>query len=140
MAWRMENRPEAVTVAATRTKSESRIEIVAERRRKHDEALRAEMVALSMAPGASVQALARQHGLAPSLIYRWRRLASRQAAPPIPEVRLLPVQIAKSPTDRPCGSKPAGLIEIELANGNRVRVDAAVNVAALRRVLSVVRG
>lgn len=135
----MENRDEAATVAATRATSESRIEIVAERRRMHDPAFRAKMVALSMAPGASVPVLARQHGLGPSLIYRWRRLASRQVGPPGPEVRLLPVQIAKPATEKPTAPKPAGLIEIELANGNRVRVDAAVNVAALRRVLSVLR-
>jgi transposase len=136
----MENRDEAATVAATQGASASRIEIVSERRRMHDPAFRAEMVALSMVPGASVQVLARQHGLAPSLIYRWRRLASRQAAAPAAEVRLLPVQIAKLPTAKPSAPKPAGLIEIELADGVRVRVDPGVNVSALRRVLSVLRG
>ncbi len=93
-----------------------------------------------MAPGARVQELARRYGLAPSLIYRWRRLASRQASGPAPEVRLLPVQVANPPVEKPSVPKPAGLIEIELANGVRVRVDPAVNVVALRRVLSVLGG
>ena len=97
------------------------------------------MVSLSMAPGASVQELARQHGVGPSLIYRWRRLASGQAKSG-PEVRLLPVQLARSAEEKRPASKPAGLIEIELANGVRVRVDAAVNASALRRVLDVLRG
>ncbi len=43
------------------------------------------MVAVSTALGASVQRLARQQGIGPSLIYRRRRLASRQAAPSAPE-------------------------------------------------------
>ena len=39
------------------------------------------------------------------------------------EVRLLPVQIAKPP-EKPPAPKPSGVIEIELANGERIRVDA----------------
>jgi transposase len=135
----MENLGEAATVAATQVKSEPRIEIVAERRRTHDPAFRERVLAQAAAPGANVQELARQHGLSPSLIYRWRRLASVQAARPGPEVRLLPVQIAKPP-EKPPAPKPCGVIEIELANGERVRVDAGVNAAALRRVLNVLRG
>jgi hypothetical protein len=50
------------------------------------------------------------------------------------------VQIARPPTEKPSAPKPAGLIEIELANGVRVRVDPAVNISALRRVLGVLRG
>ena len=127
-------------MAATQATTESRIEIVAERRRMHDPAFRARMVSLAMVPGASVHELARQHGLTPSLIYRWRRQALSQAAPPSAEVRLLPVQVAKSPVEKPATRKLPGLIEIEFADGIRVRVDAAVSVAALRRVLAVLRG
>jgi transposase-like protein len=86
-----------------------------------------------------VHELARQYGLSPSLIYRWRRLASAQARPAGPEVRLLPMQIGKS-TDKQPAPKSPGVIEIELASGVRVRVDAAVNTAALRRVLGVLGG
>src|SRR5690349_5703781 len=60
----------------------------------HDAEFRARILALAAAPEANVQELARRHGLSPSLIYRWRRLSSGQAAPCAPEVRLLPVQIA----------------------------------------------
>jgi transposase len=135
----MENREEAATVAATEATTEPRIEIVAERRRMHDAEFRARILALAAAPEANVQELARRHGLSPSLIYRWRRLSSGQAAPCAPEVRLLPVQIARSP-DKPPAAKPAGVIEIELMNGVRLRVDEAVNAGALRRVLGVLRG
>ena len=135
----MGNLDEAATVAATEATGEPRIEIVVERRRMHDPAFRARVLAQAAAPGANVQELARQHGLSPSLIYRWRRLASAQAARPGAEVRLMPVQIVKPP-EKPPAPKPAGVIEIELANGERVRVDAGVNAAALRRVLNVLRG
>ena len=135
----MENRVEAATVAATQGTSVPRIEIVAERRRQHDMEFRSRMVALSMAAGASVQELARQHGVGPSLIYRWRRLALSQAKPS-PEVRLLPVHVTRPAEEKPPAIKPHGLIEIELANGVRVRVDAAVNASALRRVLDALRG
>jgi hypothetical protein len=37
-------------------------------------------------------------------------------------------------------AKRSGLIEIELDNGIRVRVDADVSLAALRRVVAVLRG
>jgi len=136
----MELGDEAATVAATDATTETRIEIVAERRRMHDAAFRGRMVELSMAPGARVQELARQHGIVPSLLYRWRRLASGEVSNPAPAVRLLPVQLAGSAGANPCASKPAGLIEIELADGVRVRVDDAVSVATLRRVLGVLRG
>jgi len=135
----MEKREEAATVAATQATTEPRIEIVAERRRMYDLAFRGRVLAQAAAPGANVRELARRHGLLPSLIYRWRRLASAQAAPPAPEVRLLPVQIGRSPDKTPA-PKAAGVIEIELANGVRVRVDGAVNAAVLRRVLGVLRG
>ena len=55
--------------------SEARIEIVGERRRGHDAAFRARVVAECLAPGARVQDLARRHGICTSLIYRWRRSA-----------------------------------------------------------------
>jgi transposase len=40
---------------------------------------------------------------------------------------------------RPRSAKRAGLIEIDLADGTRLQVDAAVDERALRRVLSVLR-
>ena len=68
----------AATVAATSADAAPRIEIVGERRRAHDAAFRARMVAESLTPGARVQELARRHGICASLIYRWRREATPQ--------------------------------------------------------------
>jgi hypothetical protein len=44
------------------------------------------------------------------------------------------------PLSRAVATRRAGSIEIELAGDARVRVDESVNVAAPRRVLSVLRG
>src|SRR5882724_3615796 len=139
---------EAATVAATRGEAMPRIEIVADRRRAHSAAFRADVVAEAVAPGARVQDVARRHGICPSLIYRWRRDAGADATD-ASAVRLFPVRIADasagtlasaSPASRPAAARRAGSIEIELAGDVRVRVDESVSVAALRRVLSVLRG
>jgi transposase len=139
---------EAATVAATRGEAMPRIEIVADRRRAHSAAFRADVVAASLMPGVRVQDVAERHGVCPSLIYRWRRTVGADAAGD-GVVRLFPVRIAESsagtsastlPASRPAAVRRTGSIEIELAGDVRVRVDDSVSVAALRRVLSVLRG
>jgi transposase len=45
----------------------------------------------------------------------------------------------RAAASRPHSEKPAGLIAIDLADGTRLQVDAAVDERALRRVLSVLR-
>ena len=126
-----------------------RIEIVDERRRSHDAALRARVVAEALRPGARVAELGQRHGICTSLIYRWRREAS---VPPLvaPTVRLVPVRVATAEPGRadPRAMAPrsapdagrAGLIEIELRDGIRIRVGADVGLAALRRVVAALRG
>ena len=137
-------------MAATDVKSMPRIEIVGDRRRAHDAALRAQVVAESVAIGARVQDVAQRHGICTSLIYRWRRAAMADQADGS-ATRLFPVRIATardvvqpvSPPSSPPSSiaapRPAGLIEIELANGVRVCVEEGVSLAGLRRVISVLR-
>lgn len=139
----------AATVAATEAASMQRIEIVGERRRAHDAAFRARMVAAALVPGTRVRDLARQHGICASLIYRWRRETSPQVGSRA-AVRLVPVRVTEpQQTGRPADPgrvRPAvephrdGRIEIELADGVRVRVDADVSLAALRRVVTALRG
>ena len=66
-----------------------------------------------------------------------------------PTGRLFPVRVVAaaaetSPAIAPgpdrASQRRTGLIEIELSGGVRVRVDEGVNAAALRRVMSVLRG
>jgi transposase len=164
-------------VAAT----EARIEIVGERRRVHDAAFRARVVAEASVPGARMRDLARRHGLCVSLIYRWRRDATlREAAAVQPEVAgptltggprvatsalefvpigvlgqaedggpalvagpsaigMAPSSSGPAPLPRPAMEDRPGVIEIDLACGTRLRVDAFVNERALRRVLAALK-
>ena len=144
----MRGKGEAATVAATEENPRllQRIEIVGDRRRVHDAAFRAEVVAASCVPGARVQAVAERHGICPSLVYRWRRAA---AAMDDGRPRLVPLRIVGEPAPAappapgprsPARGRAGGIIEIELAGGERARVDEAVSLAALRRVLAVLRG
>ena len=141
----MVDRDEAATLAATVAAAMPRIEIVGERRRAHSAEFRAAMVQQSLEPGIRIQELARRNGICASLIYRWRREQPVSAA----SVRLVPVRIA---AETASGSAPiaprgeagmtgrSGSIEIELAGGVRVRVGDDVSLAALRRVISALRG
>jgi transposase len=145
---------EAATVAATDVDAMPRIEIVGDRRRVHDAAFRAEVVAESVAVGARVHDVAQRHGICPSLVYRWRRAAMADTGDGS-TMRLFPIRIAASPdvpqpvsppSSSPSSSpssiaapRPTGLIEIELADGVRVCVEEGVSLAALRRVISVLR-
>jgi len=136
----------AAKLAATDAASLPRIEIVEERRRSHDAAFRARVVSEALVPGARVEELARRHGICTSLIYRWRR-AARGPALSAPTVRLVPVSVAEPAEPVPSGatgprrdSERAGRIEIELDGGIRIRVDDDVKLAALRRVLTALRG
>ena len=76
-----------------------------------------------------VTAVARRHDVHPNLLHHWRRQA-RGGLDGGQGLKFLPV--AATPAARP---KTEGTIEIELAGSVRVRVDAAVDEAALGRVL-----
>lgn len=119
----------------------------AERRRRwsYDEKVR--LVEETLQAGETVCGVARRHGLAPSLLFSWRRQArqGRLGGETVPA--LVPVEITSPPTPA-CGpqlpsSAPAqraraGIIEIELS-GCRVRVDRDVDAEALQRVLDLLR-
>ena len=92
--------------------------------------------------------VARRNGVAASVVFTWRRQArtAEQVGP-----CFAPVQIAAAETgeensklpsedDRRMRQLPAarnGLIEIDLGNRRRIRVDAQVDPEALARVLDV---
>jgi transposase len=104
--------------------------------------------------------VARRHGLSTSLLYNWRSawraaLAARSpAVRPAAFVQLgvvadVPSEGASVPIAagavcrRGTGlalAERVGVIEIDLPDGVRVRVDSGVNEKALRRVLAAVRG
>jgi transposase len=138
----------AATVAATDGEATPRVEIVSDRRRRHGDAFVSEVLAACNVPGGTIREVADRYGICVSLIYRWRRMGRREVAGTSGDstVRLFPIRIAAS---APASSLPlataappaarAGMIEIELADDVRVRVDGTVNSAALRRVMAVLR-
>jgi transposase len=129
--------------------------VVAETRRCWSDAEKDAIVAEAERPDVNISALARRHGIKPSLLFRWRRLArdanSFQAAPTFMPVTLaLPaadVEASPANSELDTGGRrsppSAGAarhhadsrIEIELGNGRLVRVNADVDVTVLRRIL-----
>ena len=127
-----------------------------ERRRRFSVEQKLAILTEATAPRANLSEVARRHGLLPAQVYKWRRLAELGVIS-VPGVSELPsfvaVEIAKDvpplpaplPDDKAATvnaaprrrRKKAGLIEIELESGRRVRVDRDVDAAALERVLDV---
>jgi transposase len=79
-----------------------------------------------------VAEVARRHDVHPNLLHHWRRQA-RRAGGTGSRIDFLPVAV----TGQSAGVGRVGTIEIELGGGLRIRVDAAVDEAALGRVLRV---
>ena len=110
-----------------------------ERRRRWSLPDKLRIVEETMQPGVTVTEVARRHGLAPSVVFTWRRLAREgrlgDAGPTFVPVEIAPVPVQTTPV----GSSPrrTGLIEIVLRHGRRIRVDREVDAEALRRVLQV---
>lgn len=126
-----------------------------ERRRRFSVEQKLAVLTEATAPGANLSEVARRHGLLPAQVYKWRRLAelgvigvpgvselpSFVAVEITRELPALPGPVAEAqPTagrEARRRRRKAGLIEIELAGGRRIRVDRDVDAGALERVLDV---
>jgi len=105
------------------------------RRRRWPVALKRQIVAETLAPGASASVVARRHDVNTNQLFRWRRdWREGLLGKADPDEGLVPVAIAGRDA---CASGGTGMIEIELAHGARVRVSGRVDAAALRQVLEV---
>ena len=88
---------------------------------------------------ASISSVARRHGLTPSLLFRWRREAwdeERAAALPVPPPFVplaLPGPVGLPTRDQ---GAPGGAIEVELADGHRLRAEAGADPALVRDLLA----
>ena len=127
-----------------------RVEVLGglERRRRWSRDDKARIVEETLAPGAKVTEVARRNGVAASVVFTWRRQARTVAQV---EPRFAPVQIAAAEAIektsnllladdsrvRSVAAARIGLIEIDLGNRRRIRVDAHVDPEALARVLEV---
>jgi transposase len=119
------------------TKDQVEVITSVERRRRWSAAEKERMVAASLQPGAVVSALAREAGIHPSQLYGWRRqLCARREAP----ASFAAVEIAADPTGRAGLATPCGVIEIEFANGTRMRIAGAADPATVSALIEALSG
>ena len=114
-------------------------------RRRWSEEDKRRLVADTFGPGATVHGVARRHGVSPSQLFAWRKLyrvgAGIERAVParVPGFAVVEVAPAMPPSVADVVPAPSGLIEIELAGGDRVRISGAADpevvVAALRSLV-----
>jgi transposase len=120
-----------------------------ERRRRWSTSDKLRIVAETRESGARIGAVAARHNVCESLVFTWRRQV-REGVLVAPEMAVfVPVKMVETPqpasttrsvSSPPPARPPSGLIEIELGNGRQVRVGSDVSLAALRRVLTALRG
>lgn len=115
------------------------------RNKRWPEALKREIVAATLKPGASVSVVAREYDVNANQVFGWRRRygeGSKPAAAAPSTSGLVPVTIAPEPEDMvgTASTPPASeTIEIEVAGDCRIRVGSSFDVRALKRVLDVLR-
>ena len=127
----IEKRPEVSTYGLVDTKQAS----VSGRRRHWPVALKRQIVAETLVPGASASVVARRHDVNTNQLFRWRRdWREGLLGPADPAEGLVPVAIAGREA---CACAGTGVIEIEIAPGARVRVSGRVDETALRQVLEI---
>ena len=117
-------------------------------RRRWSEADKRRLVAETIGPGATVHGVARRHGVSPSQLFAWRKLyrarpgleRSVPALPSVPGFAAVEIAPATPPSVADVVPAPSGLIEIELAGGDRVRISGAPDVAVVAAALRALAG
>ena len=112
-------------------------------RRRWTEEEKGQLVAETLAPGATVHGVARRHGISTSQLFTWRKQfrvdPDLPAAAPIPSdfaaVMIAPAAAPIAGGMEAGASVPCGLIEIELPEGSRVRISGAPDPATVTATL-----
>ena len=111
--------------------------------RKHKrwpDGLKREIVAASLAPGASVSVVARRYDLNANQIFSWRKRYREEARQPSNQTAPQMVPVVITPEPDVVAAQPAVVaekIEIDVSDKYRVRVGCGFDGRALRRVLDV---
>ena len=154
----------ARTTTRTSTRTQ-RVEVItgSERRRRWSIEEKREIVAESLNPDTGAGGVLRKYGISSGQLYTWRRQLTQRLGghPPEPATNFarvdvvaaelqqeanLPTEVTAASAERRTATaligppRAAGLIEIVLPGGASVRVDAQVDVRALRRVLGALCG
>ena len=137
-----------------------RVEVITgpERRRRWSDEEKLQLVAEACRPGNSVSQVARQRGISASQLFGWRRQAlakglitdNRSAPSAAPALTFSPVEVAEEPATADAGeqARPArrrrGIrssrtIEVELKNGDRVRVEGCADASLVSRIISALK-
>lgn len=111
-----------------------RYDIVADTRRRWSEEEKSSIVAeAEICP--NISALARRHGLKPSLLFRWRReFRDAEAATAKPPV-FVAVALPAPPPLPAISPAKSGAIEILIAGGRTVRVGGDIDTQVLVRII-----
>src|SRR3954471_13728170 len=123
-----------------------RVEIFRGRaRRRWSEDDKRRLVAETFAPGETVHGVARRRGVSTSQLFTWRKRLRAEAGfpPPPPAVAgfaAVAIAPAASPSVADAVPAPSGLIEIELADGGRVRISGAPDPATVTAALRALVG
>jgi len=122
-----------------------RVEIFQGRaRRRWSEDDKRRLVAETFAPGETVHGVARRRGVSTSQLFTWRkRLRAEAGFPPSPPTVAGFAAVAIAPVPPLAGDAaeaPSGLIEIELADGGRVRISGAADPAVVAAALRALAG
>ena len=126
----------------------SRVEVITsvERRRRWARAEKERLVALALEPGASASEIARSAGVHVSQLFRWRKQLCERITSPLPG--FLPVVVAPpaetgsapdGPSPRKRKARHESRIEIELASGDRLRLEGEVDGRTLRAAIAALR-
>jgi len=114
--------------------SKTAIEVITsvQRRRRWTAEEKERLIATSLEPGTGVSAVARQAGIHPSQLYGWRRQLCARAQP---AANFAAVRIAAEPA--PNGIPGSGTIEVEFANGSRVRITGPTDRSLVRAMITI---
>ena len=126
-----------------------RYDVVADTRRRWSEDEKRAIVEEASGACTNVSAVARRHGMKPSLLFRWKKDLGASGMKPaafVPMALAAPeraMSIAGSHVGSLADAEPGrhavsrSDIEIELANGRRVRVGTKADLAALQRIIAI---
>ena len=113
-----------------------------ERRRRFSAEEKRRLVAETLRPGASVAAVAREHGLHPNQLFKWRRLAREgllagTAAPFVPVVL---AEAGRTPEMLRAAEARVHAVEVLLCNGRMLRLDETIDPAVAARFACALEG
>ena len=112
-------------------------DIVAETRRVRSDGEKRAIVAEASVGYRNASAVARRHGIKPSLLFRWKKQFSGGKYGPA--ASFVPVTVALSPpqtksTGLSCHSE--SIIEIEVPSGRKLRVGSGIDIDLLKRIVA----